>query len=60
MALVDESTRARESEKLITALNHLLSEETRKDTEAIGRFGGGLNSLQASAEWNKQMVRKYG
>ena len=60
MALVDESTRARESEKLNAALDNLLTKETRTDTEAIGRFGGGLNSLQVSAEWNTQMARKYG
>jgi hypothetical protein len=60
MTLVDETTRARETAKINTALEEILVEETGRDAQSIDRFGMGMQSLQAGTEWNQQMARKYG
>lgn len=59
MTLVDDSTKARETEKLKSALVDILVEETSKDVQAINGFGMGMKGLQAGSEWNQQMTWKY-
>jgi hypothetical protein len=60
MTLVDESSRARETAKLNSALVDILVEETGKDEQAIAALGTGMKGLQAGSEWNQQMAWKYG